>query len=336
MHIMHYAEGKSMGKKEKARVEGVLEKGKEKGLVVEQVGEQLARVRQRMNCIGHKIAIMSGKGGVGKSIVTVNLAISLANKGYKVGILDADINGPCIPGMLGLEKGTMRISSGGISSGGVTPGQASPDEVEPASGPLGIRVASMGLILPGEKTPVEWEWSGPALFEGVWRGQMEVSVIREFLGDVRWGNLDYLLLDLPPSNSDKPAAITQLIPGMDGAVIVTIPSKVSRMVVSRFINLFRGLDIPVLGLIENMSGFLCPTCGNSVELFKNPGGERLAEEFDIPFLGRVPFDARLSESADTGTPLTEKGSSKAVKAFDDIIDRLKAVLDYKRVIAKNI
>jgi ATP-binding protein involved in chromosome partitioning len=313
-----------MAEKKKTPVERILKKGTDKNQVVEQVSEQLARVKTRMDAIRHKVAVMSGKGGVGKSTDTVNLAISLARKDHKVGILDADVNGPCIPGMLGI-KNLMESSSG----------QEDPEGIEPATGPFGIKVASMALLLPGGKTPVEWEWSRQALFESVWRGQMEAGVIREFLADIQWGNLDYLLIDLPPSNSDKPAVITQLVPGMDGALIVTIPSEVSTMVVSKFINLDRDLNIPVLGLVENMSGFVCPSCGDRVELFKRPGGERLAKEFDIPFLGKVPFDSVLNESCDKGIPLTEKGFA-TVKAFHDIAERLVAVIDYKKVLAESL
>lgn len=309
-----------MDEKEKTRVESILSKSKEKGKIVEQVGEQLARVKEKMSCIEHKIAIMSGKGGVGKSTVTVNLAISLAKKGNKVGILDADINGPCIPGMLGLKKES---------------GETASDKTKPASGPLGIKVASMDLLLKGDNTPVEWEWGGPKLFEGVWREQMEISVIREFLGDIQWGKLDYLLMDFPPSNNDKPAVISQLIPDMDGAVIVTIPSRVSQKVVSRFINLDKDLNIPILGLIENMSGFLCPTCGDRAELFANHNSEKLAEEFEIPFLGKIPFNSKINESADRGVPLVVEGII-AGKIFDDIAEKLKTILNYKKVVAETI
>lgn len=309
-----------MNEKEKIKVESILSKRKEKSRINEQVGEQLAKVKEKMSCIQHKIAIMSGKGGVGKSTVTVNLAASLAKKGNKVGILDADINGPCIPGMLGLKRESSDAASG---------------KIKPTSSLLGIKVASMGLLLKEDNTPVEWEWGGPTLFEGVWRGQMEISVIREFLGDIMWGKLDYLLIDFPPSNNDKPAVISQLIPEMDGAVIVTIPAEVSQKVVSRIINLDKNLNIPILGLIENMSGFLCPTCGDKVELFKNSGGEKLAKEFEIPFLGRIPFNSRINESADKGIPLVLEGII-AGKIFDDIVEKLITILDYKKVIAKSI
>ena len=310
---------------ENNKVKNILSKRKEKSRIVEQVGEQLARVKQKMDCVKHKIAIMSGKGGVGKSTVTVNLAISLAKKGNKVGILDADINGPCIPGMLGLKREAINFTSG---------------EIKPALGPLGIMVASMDLLVKGDNTPVEWEWEGPALFEGVWREQMEISAIREFLGDILWGNLDYLLIDFPPSNNDKPTVIKQLIPDMDGAVIVTIPSKVSQKVVSRLINLDKDLHIPILGLIENMSGFLCPTCGVKAELFKKPDGDRLAKKFCIPFLGRVPFSIKLNDSADNGTPLVEENSmtinTMPVNIFDEIGEKIEAIMNYKKIIAKSI
>lgn len=315
-----------MAGKGKDYVQSVLNKGRDKGRVVEQVVEQLARVKTRMDPVGHIVAVMSGKGGVGKSTVTVNLALTLAKKGYRVGVLDADINGPCIPYMLGIKESPRALAGADASGKG---------EVEPAAGPLGIKVASMGLLLSGKRTPVEWEWSGQGLFESVWRGQMEASVIREFLSDIHWGELDYLLLDLPPSNSDKPAVIAQLLPGMDGAVVVTIPSEVSRMVVSKYINLDRDLDIPVLGLVENMSGFVCPSCGDRVELFKRPDSEKLAEEFDIPFLGRVPFDSTLNENAINGAALAEDGSP-ALKAFEDVAGRLLSVVDYKKVLAETL
>lgn len=309
-----------MDEKEKIKVESILSKRKEKSQIVKQVGEQLAKVKQKMSLIKHKIAIMSGKGGVGKSTVTVNLALALAKKGSAVGILDADINGPCIPMMLGIKRERMDTAS---------------DKVKPTCGPLGIKIASMDLLLNGENIPAEWEWGGPTLFEGVWREQMEISVIREFLGDIQWGKLDYLLIDFPPANNDKPAVISQLIPDMDGAVMVTIPTGISRAIVSKFIHLNRNLNIPILGLIENMSGFACSSCGDRVELFKNPDGDRLAQEFDIPFMGKVPFTIGLNESADHGTPL-DLENTIAGKIFGEIGERLITILDYKKIIAESI
>ncbi|MBI4052171.1 MAG: P-loop NTPase [Elusimicrobia bacterium] len=238
--------------------------------VQRQLADQVQKVKLRLSRIRHKIFIMSGKGGVGKSTVTAQLALALARKSFKVGILDADLNGPSIPLMLGLEGKTWSFHK-------------SP-EVEPLEGPLGIKVASMAFLLK-KAEPIRWK--GPMDLTPVWLGMMESSTLREFLGDVRWGTLDFLLLDLPPgAAADKPPAILQYMPDMDGAVFVTTGSGVSRSVVERSKQYALDLGIRVLGVVENFSN-----------LFTSPDiqGQEV--------LGRVPFDADLSKSLDSGKPL---------------------------------
>lgn len=251
-----------------------------------------------MSKIKHKIAIMSGKGGVGKSLVTANLASVLAQDS-KVGVFDADISGPCIPKMLGVED--KKLSSG-------------PPGVFPAIGPHGIKVVSMDFLLDDE-TPV------------IWRGPMKMSAIREFLTEIVWGELDNLLVDLPPGTGDEPLSIMQLIPEMDGVIIVTIPSEVSQKVVKKAVTFARELRIPIIGIVENMSGFVCPKCGNETHIFNVGGGQKIAEEMNVPFLGRIPLDSKINESADVGKPFViEAPECTSARAFTDIVRAIKQSL----------
>jgi len=262
-------------------------------------------LKTRMGKVKHKIAVVSGKGGVGKSVTTANLAVALAshNSQLKVGILDADIHGPSIPKMLGIKGKRIR---------------AGPPGVFPAVGPLGIRVLSMDFLLPNDETPV------------IWRGPLKMSAIRQFLSEVVWGDLDYLLIDLPPGTGDESLSIMQLLPDMDGVVIVTIPSEVSQMVVKKAVTFARQLKIPIIGIIENMSGFTCPKCGSEVEIFKTGGGEKIAEEMNIPFLGRIPLDPRICEDSDNGRPfITEHADSPAAKSFMKIVSNIETHMKIK-------
>ncbi len=255
-----------------------------------------------MSKVKHKIAVISGKGGVGKTLVTVNLAAALAMRGYAVGILDADIHGPCVPKMLGISGS--RVSAG-------------PPGIFPAVGPLNIRVISMDFLLPSEETPV------------IWRGPLKMRAISQFLSDVVWGPLDFLLTDLPPGTGDEPLSIMQLLPDMDGVIIVTIPSEVSQAVVKKAVIFSRQLKIPVIGVIENMSGFVCPKCGAEVDIFGRGGGERISAELGVPFLGRIPIDPRICEDSDAGKPFVIRHpDSAAAKAFMEIVDR---IVDFLKV-----
>lgn len=292
------------------------QKEKESGAVhpiVQQVLGQLQAVQSRMQRVRHKVAVMSGKGGVGKSSVTVNLALCLARQGKKVGILDVDISGPCIPKMMGIQGRQPSITSEGV---------------QPAVGRHGIKVASMDLLLPQEEAPVMWKglWEDSA----VWRGTVEMSVIREMISDVAWGELDLLLIDMPPASSDKPPVIAQLIPDLDGALIVTIPSEISQFIVRKsvvFLN--RELKIPMLGLIENMSGAICPHCGEGIELFEGPSHPQgLLETMGLPLLGRIPFDRRIASAADRGQSFMDQHpATPAGQAFQAIAKTLLKGLD---------
>ena len=256
-------------------------------------------LRSRMGRVKHKIAVISGKGGVGKSLVTVNLAVALAMRGRngKVGVLDADIHGPCVPKMLGM-KGT-HLQSG-------------PPGVFPAVGPLNVKVVSMGFLLPSDDSPV------------IWRGPLKMGAIRQFLSEIVWGSLEYLLIDLPPGTGDESLSVLQLLPEMDGVIIVTIPSEVSQDVVKKAVTFARKMGTPIIGIVHNMTGMVCPHCGEPIDVFGVGGGEKIAGEMDVPLLGAIPLDPRISAATDTGTPfIVMEPDSQAAKAFDAIVDRIE-------------
>jgi ATP-binding protein involved in chromosome partitioning len=273
-----------------------------------QVAEQRARLGRRMAAIRATVAVVSGKGGVGKSSVAANLAAALAGEGYAVGVLDADLQGPSIAKMLGVRGQTLRVSEAGVA---------------PAVSAQGIRVLSMDLLLPSEDAPVVWD--APTQADAhTWRGAMEANVLREFLTDTDWGSLDLLLLDLPPG-ADRLPTVRDLLPDLTGAVVVTIPSEVSHVVVRRSISLARDTGAPLLGLVENMAGYVCLECGTPGSLFGGPGGERTAAQAGIPFLGRIPFDPRLALGADRGRPFVlDYGESLAGRALREVAVRLSA------------
>jgi ATP-binding protein involved in chromosome partitioning len=253
--------------------------------IVGQVTDQLARLRVRMQRIKYKVAVVSGKGGVGKSAIAVNLATTVAIEGAMVGILDADLNGPSVAKMTGVRGQRPVITIEGV---------------QPVRGPAGMRIMSMDLLLPSDDMPVTWQALTPT-DAYVWRSSMEGTALREFLSDTVWGDLDFLFLDLPPG-TDRIATLADILPGLTGIVLVTIPSEVSHLVVRKSLALARDLKIPVLGLIENMAGYHCQHCQTVGELFKPGEGSRLAGDFGIRFLGELPFNSLLARSGDSGIP----------------------------------
>lgn len=285
--------------------------------VVQQITEQTRQVQARMAGIKRKLVVMSGKGGVGKSMTTVNLALAFARQSAKVGLLDVDLNGPCIPRMLGMHGQSLAMTAEGAV---------------PPVGPLGIKVASMDFFLDAA-SPVRWK--GPMDLSPVWLGLMEMNVIREFLADVLWGELDYLLADLPPgAAADKPPVIAGFIPDLAGAIVVTTPSEVASDVVQKSVTYARDMGIRVLGIIENMSQYRCPSCGNEHELFEG-NTEAMCETLDLPLLGRIPFDRRLARTFDKGEPLLD-AEYPTIRRYQEIVGRIQALLDYKKVLAENL
>jgi ATP-binding protein involved in chromosome partitioning len=267
--------------------------------IVGQVEAQQARLGARLRDVRAIVAVVSGKGGVGKSSVTANLAGAFALAGARVGVLDADLNGPSMATMLGVRGRTLVVGA---------------DGVEPPAGALGIRVMSMDLLLAGDATPLTWD--APTQAEAhTWRGTMEANALREFLADTAWGALDVLLIDLPPG-TDRLATIVGLVPALTGTVIVTIPSDVSHLVVRKSITVARAVPAPVLGLVENMAG-----------MFPGAGGEALARESGVPFLGRVPFDPALTAAADRGEPYVAAApDAPAARALTAIAESLRGSL----------
>lgn len=285
--------------------------------VLRQIVDQTLQVKIRMGRIKRKILVMSGKGGVGKSMSTVNLALAFARRGDKVGVLDVDLNGPCVPKMLGIPGRRFEMT---------------PDGAIPPEGPLGIRVASMDFFL-RDHAPVRW--NGSLELSPVWLGMLEMNVIREFLADIAWGDLDLLLADLPPgAAADKPPAIAGFLPELDGAVIVTTPSEVTTDVVRKSIVYARDVGIPVIGVLENMSGYHCPQCGHESDLFEGDV-EGLSADLDVPLLGKIPFDRGLSRSCDTGTPILDS-TQPIAKRFDEIAQRIVDSLNFKRIMAERL
>jgi len=265
--------------------------------------EQEQKLKLRLSKIKHKIAIISGKGGVGKSTVTANLAMAFAMNGHnnEVGILDADIHGHCIPKMLGLKGKTLISGPGGT--------------LFPVVGKLGIKVVSMDFLLPNDEAPV------------IWRGPLKMRVIQQFLSDVTWGDLDYLLVDLPPGTGDEPLSVMQLIPNLDGVVIVTMPSELSEAVVKKSVSFAKQVGVPVIGVIENMSGSICPECGAKVDVFKAGGGKRIADGMAIPYLGAIPLDPKICNDSASGLSfIVENRTSPATKAFLEIVEKIEQFL----------
>ncbi len=282
--------------------------------VLEQMSTHTKMVMSRMKGIRRKVVIMSGKGGVGKSMTTVNLALAFARMGQRVGLLDVDINGPCVPQMLGM-RGMELIDT--------------PEGTLPPTGPLNIKVASMDFLLQAN-APVRWK--GPMDLSPVWLGMTEMNVIREFLSDMVWGELDYLLADLPPgAAADKPPLLVGLIPDLAGAVVVTTPSEVASNVVQKSIAYAQELGIEILGIVENMSQYRCPSCGEENSLFEGDT-ESMCEVLGLPLLGRIPFDRTFARTFDKGEPIVD-GDNPTVAKFQDIAKKIHTLLDYQQVVA---
>ncbi len=263
----------------------------------EKKSQEMDSIKEKMSKIQHKIAVISGKGGVGKTLVTVNLAASLAKKGKKVGIFDADLTGPCVPKMLGLKGSRL---------------QAGPAGIGPAEGALGIKVVSMDFLLPSDESPV------------VWRGPLKMGAIRQLLGEVAWGQLDYLLVDLPPGTGDESLSVLQLLPEMDGVIIVTIPSEVSQAVVKKAVTFAREMKVPVLGIVENMAGMICPHCGEMIEVFSKGGGAKVSDEMNVDLLGSIPMDPRIATDSDMGNPFVgSHPDSPAAMVFSNIVAEIQ-------------
>ena len=252
------------------------------------------KLKRNMSQIKHKTLVLSNKGGVGKSLIAVNLACSLSEKGFKVGILDADLHGPSVAKMLDFEGRKLQGSSEGIIPMSISPN---------------LIAISMASLIESPDMPL------------IWRGPLKMNALKQFLGEVKWGNLDYLIIDSPPGTGDEPLSICQLIPELEGGVIVTTPQKVALLDSRKCINFLKNLNIPILGIIENMSGLKCPHCGKNIDLFKSGGGEKVALEFNIPFLGKIPIDINLVESSDEGKPyILQYKNSETAQVFKKIVE----------------
>lgn len=233
------------------------------------------KVNERMATVEHKVLVLSGKGGVGKSTVAVNIAVTLATAGKKVGLLDVDVHGPSVPNLLGVAG---------------MPLHGTEEMVHPLEVGENLKLMSIGFLLRNSDDAV------------IWRGPMKFNVIKQFLGDVDWGDLDFLIIDSPPGTGDEPLSVVQLVGNADGAVVVTTPQDLALIDVRKCITFCRQLKLPVLGVVENMSGFVCPKCGERTDIFKAGGGEEMARDMGVPFLGRVPIDPGIVSASDEGRP----------------------------------
>lgn len=263
--------------------------------------QQDRRVRDQLARIRHKIMIMSGKGGVGKSTVAVNLAVGLSLQDFMVGLLDVDLHGPNIPKMLGIRREKLpRRPDGRLGAIVYSPN---------------LKVLSIEPLLPKEDAAI------------IWRGPLKISAIKQFIGDIDWGKLDYLVIDAPPGTGDEPLTVAQTIPDAY-ALVVTTPQEVSLIDVQKSINFCRKVKMRLLGLVENMSGFICPHCGKELDLFKRGGGERLAEELGIRFLGRIPVDPRVVAAGDAGKPMIAAyPESVTARAFEELVHNVVAATE---------
>lgn len=265
------------------------------------ISEKDFKLNESLSHIKHVIIVMSGKGGVGKSTLAVNLAMGLALSGAETGIMDIDIHGPSIPKMLHIEDEHIISVEDGL---------------EPVMVPPRLKVMSMAFLLPDKDSPI------------VWRGPVKMGAIRQFIEDVNWGNLDYLVVDLPPGTGDEPLSIVQLIPKADGAIIITTPQDVSLLDSRKTVTFAKQANIPVLGIVENMSGLICPHCNEIINIFKSGGGEKTAKEMGVNFLGKIPMDPRVVDSGDDGRPIVASHpDSESARAFMRIVDSIRKTVE---------
>ena len=269
----------------------------------EQLDNQAKDIENNMAKIKHKIVIISGKGGVGKTTVAVNLAMSLASVGFRVGILDVDITGPNVVKMLGINPELKP--------------RVDPEarKFYPVDGPLNMKVISMAFLTTSSDEPV------------IWRGPMKMGAVRQFLGDAMWGDLDFLIFDLPPGTSDETLDILQLIPD-ENIIVITTPQEVALMDARKTIKMSIIMERKVLGIIENMSGFKCPHCGKYIDLYPPGGAEKASKDFQIELLGKIPFETEIGQQGDQGLPFILKyPDSNSAKAFKEVVSKIQKVVE---------
>jgi ATP-binding protein involved in chromosome partitioning len=260
-------------------------------------------IARRMCKITNSVAVISGKGGVGKSTVAVNMAVSLAIMGNRVGLMDVDVHGPSIPTMLNLADTEVHSDENGIY----------PLEMG------NLKVISVGYLLNHEDDPV------------IFRGPRKMGLIKQFIKDVEWGELDYLIIDTPPGTGDEQLSVIQLIEDLTGAVIVTTPQEVSGADVRKSINFCRQMDLKTLGLIENMAGFVCPGCGETHPIFGEGGGQKIADAFELPLLGSIPLDPAIGKSGDSGKPfIYHYAKTETAQKMKTVIDTIETLIEKER------
>ncbi|MBK5112852.1 MAG: Mrp/NBP35 family ATP-binding protein [Candidatus Heimdallarchaeota archaeon] len=260
-----------------------------------------AKIMAALKDIKHVLVVASGKGGVGKTTVAINLATSLAKRGFSVGILDADITGPNVPKMVGLEDERPAFDE-------------DQKKIIPIESADGVKVISMEFLLENKTDAV------------IWRGPLKMGAINQFLGDVKWDYLDYLVIDLPPGTSDEPLSVAQMIPRADGVIIVTTPQEVALLDVKKSISFVKKVGMKVIGIVENMSGFKCPHCDEEINIFSKDGGKNAAKELNIPFLGAIPIDPQIVPLSDAGKPIVSS-KNDTQKVFDKIVDNILAEIE---------
>ena len=254
------------------------------------------KLQESLGKIKHVVIVMSGKGGVGKSTVSSNIAATLSMMGYQTGLMDVDITGPNIPKMFGIEDEKLDVVD---------------EKLIPVLVPPSLKVISMAFLLPSKDDAV------------VWRGPVKMTAIRQFIEDVNWGSLDYLVVDMPPGTGDEAISIIQLIPKADGMVIVTTPQDVALLDSRKSITFSAQANIPIIGLVENMSGFICPHCGEKTDIFKSGGGLATAKNMNIQFLGAVPIEPKIVMSGDSGMPIViDDPDSVSAKTFREITEKI--------------
>ena len=263
-----------------------------------QIAQQDIAITRSLGKIRHKILVMSGKGGVGKSTVAVNLALGLAKKGHKVGLMDVDLHGPDVCRMLDLnEPLELRQSAHSL--------------IPPLIYNENVKVVSLEYMMKDRDEAI------------IWRGPLKIQAIRQFVADMDWGELDYLVIDAPPGTGDEPLSVAQTVPNVQ-AVVVTTPQAVALADVRKSINFCKTVEMPIIGVVENMSGFVCPHCEETVDIFSSGGGEKTARDFELPFLGRVPMDPRVVVGGDSGKPyLSSDENSPAVQAFAAVVEAVE-------------